>query len=275
MSSYKMLVLDIDGTATNSRKQVTPETREAVIRLQQAEIPVAIASGRPSQGIAAVADTFQFQKYGGYILAFNGAKIINWKTKECVYSRTLTSSMARRLARDAREFQIGMITYEDSCLVSATPEDSYMEIESKINRLPIYVPESFDRYLEHPVPKCLFTGDPDLLEKVEPILADKYCHEAQIFRSEPFFLEATPKNIDKAYCLEKLLKILSLSREELICCGDGYNDISMIQFAGLGVAMANAQEKVKEVADYITASNDEDGVASVIRKFFPEIFSGR
>ena len=77
MTGYKMLVLDIDGTATDSKKEVLPRTRDAVIRLQKAGISVAIASGRPSQGIAPIADQFQFDKYGGYILAFNGARIMN------------------------------------------------------------------------------------------------------------------------------------------------------------------------------------------------------
>ena len=86
---YKFLVLDIDGTATNSQKEVTPITREAVIRLQETGIPVAIASGRPTPGVAPIADIFDFEKYGSYTLCYNGAKITNWKTKECVYQKTL------------------------------------------------------------------------------------------------------------------------------------------------------------------------------------------
>ncbi|MNC58853.1 Sugar phosphatase YidA [compost metagenome] len=76
-----------------------------------------------------------------------------------------------------------------------------------------------------------------------------------------------PKNIDKAFSLGKLLDHLGLSREQMISCGDGFNDISMIEYAGMGVAMANAQEIVKSKADYITLSNDEDGIAHVIEEF--------
>ena len=76
-----------------------------------------------------------------------------------------------------------------------------------------------------------------------------------------------PQNIDKAYSLGKLLKHLGLDRSQMIACGDGFNDLSMIKYAGLGVAMANAKEEVKEAADYITLSNDEDGIAHVIDKF--------
>ncbi len=81
------------------------------------------------------------------------------------------------------------------------------------------------------------------------------------------FLEILPPKIDKAYALQKLIQKLGINREEVIACGDGYNDITMLQFAGLGVAMENATEQTKKAADYITLSNDDDGVAFVIQKF--------
>ena len=98
-------------------------------------------------------------------------------------------------------------------------------------------------------------------------MKEEFGAELNIYRSEPFFLEIMPQHVDKAYSLGKLLEHLGLSKEEMICCGDGFNDMTMIQFAGLGVAMANAQEKVREVADYITLSNDDDGIVHVIDKF--------
>ena len=90
-----------------------------------------------------------------------------------------------------------------------------------------------------------------------------------IYRSEPFFIEVMPKNVDKATSLDRMLETVGLTREDAICCGDGFNDISMIEYAGVGVAMANAQERVKEAADYVTVrSNDEDGLVEVINKYF-------
>ena len=88
-----------------------------------------------------------------------------------------------------------------------------------------------------------------------------------VYRSEPFFLEIMPQNIDKAYSLSKLLNIIGLTKDEMIACGDGFNDLSMIKYAGLGVAMGNAQEVVKESANYVTATNDENGVANVVNEF--------
>ena len=92
-------------------------------------------------------------------------------------------------------------------------------------------------------------------------------YEMSIYRSEPFFLELMPSNIDKAQSLKKLLLYTGNSREEMIACGDGFNDLSMIKFAGMGVAMANAQPAVKDASDYITLSNEEDGVAHVVELF--------
>lgn len=88
-----------------------------------------------------------------------------------------------------------------------------------------------------------------------------------VFRSEPYFLELVPKGIDKAQSLAVLLKEIGMTKDEMIAVGDGFNDLSMIKYAGLGVAMANAQPVVRENADYITLSNDEDGVAAVVEKF--------
>ena len=88
-----------------------------------------------------------------------------------------------------------------------------------------------------------------------------------VFRSEPYFLELVPKGIDKARSLSVLLEKLGMTKDEMIAVGDGFNDLSMLQYAGLGVAMANAQEVVKENADFITLSNEEDGVAYAAEKF--------
>lgn len=266
---YKLLVLDIDGTVTNSKKEVTEKTKNAILDLQKRGIPVAIASGRAPQGIYSVAKALELDKFGSYIMPFNGARIINFKTEECIYSKTLPLHLPARLWRDAVENGIGIVTYDEKEVIAGTELDKYILLEAKIAGMPVVYHENFNTYVDFPVNKCLMTGEPEDLETLEPVFAQKYFHEAQIFRSEPYFLEATPKNVDKAYCLKHLLEILGIKREEMICCGDGFNDISMIQYAGLGVAMANAQDQVKAVADYVTVcDNDHDGIAEVIEKFF-------
>ena len=130
--------------------------------------------------------------------------------------------------------------------------------------------KKLDNFLEEinfPEPKCLIVGNEDKLVNLEEELSEYYKGKMSIYRSEPFFLEILPLGIDKAKRLEFLLKYLGLNKEELMVCGDGYNDLSMIEYAGLGVAMSNAQTIVKEAADYITLSNEEDGVAAAVEKF--------
>ena len=109
--------------------------------------------------------------------------------------------------------------------------------------------------------------DPKTLETMIEPLRKQYHGLLNIYLSEPFFLEIMPKNIDKAQSLQKLLNSIGLTANEMICCGDGFNDLSMIEYAGLGVAMENAQPIIKETADFITRSNDEDGVLHVIDTF--------
>ena len=120
--------------------------------------------------------------------------------------------------------------------------------------------------LDPPV-KFLCVGDHKVLRNVEAKLNEKFNGTVNVFFSEPYFLEIMPQGIEKASSLEILLGSLGIDRKHLIACGDGFNDIPMMRYAGLSVAMANAQDETKEWADFIAPSNDEDGVAVAIEKF--------
>ena len=113
----------------------------------------------------------------------------------------------------------------------------------------------------------MMLDDGDYLALVEARVKAALGKNFSVYRSDPFFLEILPRNIDKAQSLAQLLKLLGMEREEMIACGDGYNDLSMIEFAGLGVAMENAVRPVRSSADYVTFSNNDDGVAHVVEKF--------
>lgn len=265
--AYEVLVLDIDGTLTNSKKEVSPKTLDAVIRAQEEGIKVVIASGRPTAGIKKIAKTIKLDEYGGYILSYNGAKIINFQTGEVVYNETLPEEMIPSIYEEAVDNNVGIITYEGNDAIAGNGIDKYNEIEARINGIGLREVEDFPNYVKFPVNKCLLTGEPEHMAEVEQKMKDRFGNFLNIYRSEPFFVEVMPQNIDKAYSLGKLLKHLDLDRSQMIACGDGFNDLSMIKYAGLGVAMSNAQDVVKEAADYVTLSNDEDGVAKVIDKF--------
>lgn len=265
--NYQMLVLDIDGTLTNSQKEISPETLSALLEIQQAGYKVVLASGRPTPGIRPIAKQLQLETYGNYILSFNGAKIINCRSNEVIYQKVLPKKIIPELYHEAISEGVGIITYENDCVIAGTEPDSYMELEAKINGIPIRKVENFIDYVTFDVNKCLMTGEPEHLEKVEMKMKRKFNGLINVFRSEPFFLELMPQNVDKAHSLSHLLGSLGLTADEMICCGDGFNDISMLEYAGLGVAMANAQELVKQASDYVTSSNDENGILQVIQRF--------
>ncbi len=265
--AYELLVLDIDGTLTNSNKEITPKTLQAIMEAQEEGIKVVIASGRPTAGIKDIARQLKLDQYGGYVLSFNGGKITNFQTGEVIYNETLPMEMLPSIYEEAVEHKVGIITYEGDEAIAGNGIDEYNELEARINKIPLREVEDFPNYVRFPVNKCLLTGKPEHMAEVEIKMKERFGNFLNIYRSEEFFVEVMPQNIDKAYSLGKLLKHLELERSQMICCGDGFNDLSMIKYAGLGVAMANAKDTVKEAADYITTSCDEDGIAKVIYKF--------
>lgn len=264
---YKILVLDIDGTLTNSKKEITERTKIALRKAQENGVVVVLASGRPTPGIKPIAEEIELAKYGGYILSFNGAVITNYQTKEVIFEKVLPDGVVPILYEESKKANVSIVSYLDDVIITETPDNQYVEIEAFINKMKVQKVENFVDTLRAPVTKCLMVGDPEKLVKEEERLKKKMGERLNIYRSEPFFLEIMPQNIDKAYSLERLLKHLGMTREEMIACGDGFNDRSMIEFAGLGVAMCNAQDVVKEVADLVTLTNDEDGVALVVEDY--------
>ena len=265
---YQMLVLDLDGTLTNSRKELTEPTKQALIEIQEEGKKVVLASGRPINGIVPLAEKLNLSKYGGYMLSFNGARITQCSTGEIVYNRTLPADVIAPIYEITSTYPgLDILTYDGDQILSGIASNEYTEKESFINKMEIVQVPDFVSRLTFPVNKLLIAGEPSILEELMPHLQQKFHKLLNIYRSEPFFLEIMPQNIDKAYSLQKLLNSIGLTADSMICCGDGFNDISMIEYAGLGVAMENAQPIVKETADFITKSNDEDGILHVINTF--------
>lgn len=264
---YQMLVLDIDGTLTTSKKEISPATLEALLTIQEEGYYVVLASGRPTGGMMRYANELQLKKYGNYLLSYNGARIMNCKTGEIIYQKTLPQNVIPELYQEALRWEVGIMAYEENCIIAGTPIDRYMAMESRLCTLPIKEVERFDEYVTFPSNKCLMTGEPERLVQVEAALKGRYHSYLSIYRSEPFYLEIMPQQIDKARSLQRLVTSLGLTMDQMICCGDGFNDVAMIEAAGLGVAMSNAQDVVKNVADYITDSNDNEGIVQVIQRF--------
>ncbi len=264
---YKILVLDLDGTLTNDKKEITPYTCETLIKAQKAGLKIVLASGRPTYGIAPLAEKLRLGDFEGYILSYNGGQIIDWTTKEKIYENVLNPQIYSYLYECARKNGFAIMSYKDEYVVSEDVENPYVRHVAFLNRMKRVAVPCFLDVINFPVPKCLIVGHPEPLAVLEAEMRLDLLGKMNVFRSEPFLLELVPNGIDKAQSLAVLLKKIGMTPDEMIAIGDGFNDLSMIQYAGLGIAMANAQEIVKQEADYITLSNEEDGVADVVERF--------
>lgn len=263
-----MLVLDIDGTLTNSKKEITPATKAAITEVLKMGHVVVIASGRPTPGTKRVCEELELKKYDGYVLSYNGAKITRLSDNTVVHQKVLEEKYIPEIFEYVNKNDMGMMTYEDEAAITGTRIDEYMLIEARINSIELKEVENFTDYVNFPVNKCLLTKEDTLAEKACTELAEKYKGMLSIYRSEPFFVEIMPEGVDKAASLEVLRQMLEIERENIVCCGDGFNDLSMIKYAGVGVCMSNGAAACKEAADYIAPSNDEDGLVDVIEKYF-------
>lgn len=264
---FRAIALDLDGTLTNHDKVVTPRTRQALLKAQELGTVIILASGRPTYGIVPVAECLELEKRGGYILSYNGGNIVNAKTGEKLFSQFLPDAVIPILYKYAKEKNHALLGYAGNEIITEMPDDPYVKEESRINKMNIRKVDNLLEALEPHPTKLLMTGDPTDMIKAEEELVEILGEKMDIFRSAPFFLELVPKGIDKAQSLLRLLSKINLTPADLMAFGDGYNDLSMLKLAGVGVAMANAAPEVRADADYVTLSNEEDGVAEALLHF--------
>lgn len=263
----KVLALDLDGTLTNSKKEVTQQTKETIWRAIDQGVTVVLASGRPTRGVELIAEELELQKRGGYILSYNGGQIVNCKTEEVISAQLLPEQYYSVIEETAKKYGVNIVSYDETGVLAEIEEDKYVQLEARINKVPIHVVADVAEAIEKPVTKMMLVGDHEKLLPAHAELQEKYAGQFEAFFSESYFLEITPCGIEKATALGTLLEYLGTTKEHLMACGDGFNDIPMLQYAGLAVAMENAKDETKAHADYITASNDEDGVALAVEKF--------
>ena len=266
---YSIIALDLDGTLTNSEKNITPRTFDALMKAQREGVRLVLASGRPTFGIAALANQLQLADYGGYVLSYNGGRIIDWCEKTVIFSQVVDQKLVPMLYDFAEKAQLPIVTYLPEAILASKNEGEYLEEEARINGMPVVVAQNFVEeamQIAGGSTKFLIPGEPEQLIQLESEMKAALSEQMEVFRSAPFFLELPPKGIDKAQSLQRLLTHLGLERESLMAFGDGFNDLSMIQFAGQGVAMANAVEEVKSIADFVTTSNEEDGIAHALEQ---------
>ena len=256
--AIKAIAMDIDGTLTNDQKVISPRTREKLLAAQESGIKLILASGRPAWGLHALAQELDLQNHDGLLVAFNGAHVVDAQTDEVLFDQAMPADELHRLIDHLRNFDvIPMISLgrdlhvEDSyhCMITL-PDGSQKNIvkyERDACDLKIREVESLHEVADaYPVDKLLTAGDPAYLQ----------AHHEEMYAP----------GIDKARALEGALPKLGIDASEVVSFGDGQNDKSMIEWAGTGVAMGNAVDEVKAVAQMVTANNNEDGIAVALDK---------
>lgn len=264
---YKLLVLDVDGTLLNDEREISKRTLAALLKVQQMGVRIVLASGRPTYGLMPLAKTLELGNYGGFVLSYNGCQIIKAQNGEILFERRINPEMLPYLEKKARKNGFAIFTYHDDTLITDSPDNEYIKNEALLNNLKIIREDEFSTAIDFAPCKCMLVSDKEkALIGLEQHWEKRLAGTLDAFRSEPYFLEVVPCGVNKANTLGALLEHLGVTREEVIAVGDGVYDVTMLQLAGMGVAMGHSQDSVKVCADYVTASNEEDGVALAVEK---------
>lgn len=264
--SYKMILTDLDDTLLNKDKEVSSLDKDAIIEAQKLGVKYVLASGRPTFAMRDLAKELELDKYEGYILSFNGSIITDCKTNKNIFEASLTKEDLHLLYDFSKENNVHILTYIDDAIISET-ESEYIDVEVGLTKMPHNLVPSFKKAVTKSAVKCMMLGEPSYLKTVEKKLKEKYGDKYTIAISKPFFLEVTKLGVDKGVALKKLAQHLNIDISETIAVGDSYNDLPMLEAAGLSVAVANACDDIKEKCDFITTSNNDNGMANLIKTF--------
>ena len=253
---YKLIAIDMDGTLLREDKTISDRTKETIKKAVEKGVKIVLASGRPIEGLERYLEELQLVTEDDYVMSFNGSVIQNVKTKDIISKNILKGRDLKILYKLSKEIGVNIHAFtKQGCVTPSMNE--YTQLEGSINGIEVHEIDFNTIDDEEDVIKVMFIDpEPVLTAAIEKIPENVY-KDFTVVKSAPYFLEF----------LNKASEYLGIKREEIICIGDAGNDLDMIEFAGLGVAMGNAFEEVKAVADYITLDNDSDGVAHVIEKF--------
>lgn len=266
---YKMLVLDVDGTLLNDEKEISKRTLTTLLKVQQMGVRIMLASGRPTYGLLPLAKKLELGTYNGYILSYNGGQVINASNGEVVFERRINPEHITYLEKKAEKNGFSILTYNGDTVVTNNPNDPHVQAEAALNGMKVEHQEFFSAAIDYPPCKCmLVSDDEEALVGLENHWKRRLNGVLDVFRSEPYFLEVVGSRVDKANTLGVIMEMEGIKTDEIVVFGDGVADVTMLQLADLGIAMGNAPDSVKRCADYVTLSNNEDGVAVAVEKAF-------
>lgn len=287
---YKMVAIDLDGTMLNQYGIITEKTKDVIKKVQEKGVEVIIASGRAITSVKRFSKEINSEKY---FISGNGAITYDIKNNRILYENVLKKQKALKIIKICEENSIYYNVYTENGIIAKSLNYNtlyyYKDNLTKPdeNRTHINIVENVYDYIESKNEKILkimicdehksvFNSIVRKLKDVDEVEVLEVSHMSRkIIKQgteeialEYFYTEVSAKDVDKWSALEELMKIVDISKEELVTIGDNANDVKMIKNAGLGIAMGESAPYVKSVADEITLSNDEEGVAIILRKIF-------
>jgi Cof subfamily protein (haloacid dehalogenase superfamily) len=260
---YKMLVLDMDDTLLNDNHTISNENKEMLSKARELGVHIVLASGRPTPAMIAYAKELQLDN--SYMISYNGAVITDLKEDKVIFEQTLTQEQIHELYDYSLKSKTHIITYVNGKIVSET-DSEYIEIEKNITGLEHNKVVSFKEEVQSSAVKCILLEEPGYLKEVEKDLKAAMPH-LSVSMSKPFFLEVAQNGIDKGASIKFLAERLNILQSEIIAVGNAGNDLTMIEYAGLGVWVDNVDPELRDKGDFIVASNNDHGVAEVVRRF--------
>lgn len=270
----RLLFLDLDGTLLNDEKVITQGNRIALEQALKRGHGVVIATGRPLKSAKDLAVKLGLDKPGCMMISSNGAILYDWEKNDTIFSCTMPVSTVRKLFAEANRRCLHIQTYEgETVLVEPRCEDEALQWYcSKIGMAHRVISDANVDVVQEPV-KCLMIDyyDQTDLRAMQQWIRENLQEEADCFFSCREYLEIVVKGMNKGNAVSRLCQMMGVDIANAVAVGDAANDLSMIEAAGIGVAMANGTADVKAAADYITEhDNNHDGIAEVVEKFLNE-----
>ena len=272
MKQIKMIGLDLDGTLLNTKKELTENTRRVLTEAIDSGILILMATGRPFTGIPE-----ELRNFPGihYALTSNGARVLDTDHNKLLIEHLLPMESAKKALRIFEKYDtLSEIYFDGQGYADADKLDNVGKYHHDPNMW------NYVRTTRIPVPDIwdIIAKENRNMDKVQALFADmdereqawkelSELKELELVGSLSYNIEINAVGVNKGTALVALGEMLGIPREAIMACGDGDNDVHLLREVGFGVAMANAQPQVKDVADYITSSNDEEGVARAIEKF--------
>lgn len=271
----KLVAIDLDGTLLDSKKEISSRNKAVLAQAKAAGVKIVLCTGRPLAAIEGYLETLDLRDNGDYSITFNGGLVQKNDTGEIIEKNPMPLEDIHILHGLAGTLNVPLDILSDGIVLQLPVSKEYTSLYSQLNNLLTFEPvELVDLTAERIYNKAVVAIDEDYLDEQIKKIPSEFYDKYEVIKTRSNLLEFMPKGITKAYGISLLAKDLAIEQEEIMTIGDEENDLPMIEYAGLGVAMENAVPRVKELADVITDTNDNDGVAKAVEKFVLEPLKG-